>query len=92
MPYFDWNEEKNNELKLERKVSFEDVLVALELGKLLEVLIHPNQDKYPNQKIFVVDIRGYAYYVPFIEDNDKVFLKTIFPNRKATKKYLLNND
>jgi hypothetical protein len=54
-------------------------------------LPHPNPKKYPKQKILVLDIKGYAYYVPFIEDKEKIFLKTIFPNRKATKKYLLND-
>ena len=92
MPYFEWDAIKNLKLKQKRRVSFEDVIVALENNKLLEILEHPNKSKYPNQKIFVLDLKGYAYYVPYIEDKEKVFLKTIFPNRKATKKYLLDNN
>lgn len=92
MPYFEWDAIKNLKLKQKRRVSFEDVIVALENNKLLEILEHPNKSKYPNQKIFVLDLKGYAYYVPYVEDKEKVFLKTIFPNRKATKKYLLGNN
>jgi len=88
MPYFEWDLEKNTWLKKERGVSFEDVIVALENNKLLEIIDHPNQRQYPDQKIFVLDIRGYAYYVPFVENKDKIFFKTIFPNRKAQNKYL----
>jgi len=89
MKYFDWNNEKNKKLAAEREVCFEDIVVAIEDGRLLDVLIHENQQKYQDQKIFIVDINGYAYLVPFIEDDKKIFLKTIFPSRKATKKYLL---
>jgi len=89
MKYFDWSSEKNKKLVVERDVCFEDIVVAIEDGRLLEVLIHENQDKYQGQKIFIVDIAGYAYLVPFVEDDEKIFLKTIFPSRKATKKYIL---
>lgn len=89
MKYFDWDEEKNRKLQIERGVSFEEVKVAVEEGKVLDVFDHPNQKRYPGQKIMVVEIDDYAYLVPFVkEEGEKVFLKTIIPNRKATKKYL----
>lgn len=91
MKYFDWDEGKNKILVKTRSVSFEDVLIAIEDECLLDVLEHKNATKYPNQKIFVVEIRNYAYLVPFIEDEEKVFLKTIIPSRKATKQYILND-
>lgn len=89
MKYFDWSREKNEVLKLEREVSFEEVVDAIEEGRLLDVIEHPNREKHPGQKELVVEIDDYAYVVPFVEDETKVFLKTIFPSRKATKKYLL---
>ena len=88
MKYFDWDEEKNTKLSSERKIGFEDVQQAIEGGNLLDTVDHPNQKRYSNQKMFVVEINNYVYLVPFIEDEEKVFLKTIFPSRKATKKYL----
>jgi uncharacterized DUF497 family protein len=88
MKYFSWNEEKNELLKEERQISFEDVVFYIEQGFLLDVLEHPNQEKYKGQKIFVVQIEDYAYLVPFVEDGHEIFLKTIIPSRKATKKYL----
>jgi uncharacterized DUF497 family protein len=88
MKYFSWNEEKNKLLKLDRQVSFEDVVFYIEKGHLLDVLEHPNQEKYKGQKIFAVKIDDYVYLIPFIEDDHEIFLKTIIPSRKATKKYL----
>lgn len=88
MKYFDWGAEKNELLIQERGVSFEEVLVAIESGYLLDIMEHPNKTKYPNQKIFIVQIEEYAYLVPFVEDKEKIFLKTIIPSRKATKKYI----
>lgn len=87
--HFDWSEDKNETLKISREVSFEDVQTAIEAGDLLDTYPHPNQKKYPNQKLFVVNIRNYVYVVPFVEDEVKVFLKTIIPSRKATRKYLI---
>lgn len=87
MKYFDWNEEKNVWLKLERSISFEEVREAIELGAILDII--DNKDKYPNQKVFIVNIRDYVYCAPYVEDNEKYFLKTIYPSRKLTKKYLL---
>jgi uncharacterized DUF497 family protein len=88
MKIFSWNEEKNDQLKTERQVSFEEVVLDIELGFLLDVLEHPNQEKYKGQKVFVVQIDEYVHLVPFVETADQVFLKTIIPSRKATRKYL----
>ena len=81
----DWSEDKNDWLKENRNVSFEDVIVAIENGSLLAVIEHPNKNKYPNQKMFVIEINNYPYCVPFVEDKEKIYLKTIFPNRKFLK-------
>lgn len=87
--YFDWNKEKNEILKKERDVSFEEVVDAISEGGILDNFEHPNQRKYKGQKIYVVRIKSYAYFVPYVEDNEKKFLKTIYPSRDATKKYLI---
>lgn len=91
MKYFDWDEGKNLKLKIERGVSFEDVVTAIDEGNLLEVLDHHKKDKYPNQKIYVVKIDDYAYLVPFVDEEDKRFLKTIYPSRKMTKIYIIES-
>lgn len=83
-----WNQNKNLSLMTERHVSFEDVVVAIDTGGLLDILKHPNEDRYPHQLIYVVRIGAYVYLVPFVENETEVFLKTIIPSRKATKKYL----
>jgi len=88
MKIFAWNDDKNRILKAERQVCFEDVVICIEMGFLLDILEHPNQDKYKGQKIFVVQIDDYVYLVPFVEDEKKIFLKTVIPSRKATKRYL----
>lgn len=88
MKYFDWDKVKNELLKQERDISFEDVVEAINEGRILDTFEHPNQKKYPNQNIYIVEIGGYAYFVPFVEDEKKIFLKTIYPSRDATKKYL----
>ena len=87
MKYFDWNDEKNEILKKTRGVSFELVQLAIASGDLIARLKHPNPEKYPNQKVFLVKIEDYIYSVPYIEDDEKIFLKTIIPNSKATKKH-----
>ncbi len=69
-------------------ISFEEVIEAINEGRLLAKVKHSNQNKYPNQWMFVVNIQDYVYLVPFVEDEEKIFLKTIFPSRKATTKYL----
>ncbi len=88
MKYYDWNDEKNELLKKVRGVSFEQVELAIASGNLVDRIKHPNLIKYPDQKIFLVKIEDYIYSVRYIEDNDKIFFKTIVPNSKATKKYL----
>lgn len=86
MKRFEWDEGKNNQLQKERGLSFEALIVAIETGKLIDVLPHPNP-KYKHQYIFVVDMFDYVVYVPFVEDDEKIFLKTAFYNRKATRDY-----
>ena len=92
MKYFSWSAEKNELLKEERQISFEDVVFYIDQGFLLDVLEHPNQEKYKGQKIFVVQMDEYAYLVPFLEDEHEIFLKTIIPSRKATKRYLKGSE
>jgi hypothetical protein len=87
-----WDGLKNEKLKSEREVSFEAVLVAIQQGNTLDDLIHPNQDKYPNQRLLVVKIKEYAYLIPYLETDAEIFLKTIIPSRKATKQYLSGSD
>jgi hypothetical protein len=88
MKRYHWNDEKNEQLKKDRGICFEDVVYFLEQDLLLDSFDNPNQKKYHGQKLYVIDIDGYAYIVPFVESEDSVFLKTIIPSRKATKKYL----
>lgn len=85
---YDWNEEKNELLNRERGVAFEQVVSQLERGGLLDLIQHPNEQRYPGQKIYIVNINNYAYVVPFVEHGDEAFLKTIIPSRKMTRKYL----
>ena len=88
MKYFTWGVEKNEQLKKDRNISFEEIIVQIEEGKLLDILEHPNQLKYKDQKIFVVELNSYVYLIPYAENEAFIFLKTIIPSRKATKKYL----
>ena len=88
MKQINWNAEKNQQLMIERGVSFEDVLFALQSGGLLDDGPHSNREKYPNQRIFVVRIDDYAWLVPYVENDREFFLKTIISSRKATKKIL----
>jgi uncharacterized DUF497 family protein len=88
MKRFDWNVDKNEWLEQERGVTFEDVVFHLSRGGLLDTIEHPNQRQYPGQRIFIVNVEGYACLVPFIEDDEVIFLKTIIPSRKMTKQYL----
>jgi uncharacterized DUF497 family protein len=88
MKYFSWNAEKNERLKGERGVSFAEVVFHIERGDLLDIVEHPNQERYEGQRLFIVSIGDYGYLVPFVESEEEVFLKTIIPSRKATKKYL----
>ncbi len=90
MKYFDWDIVKNKELELERDITFEEVLDAIDQDKILDTIEHPNKKKYPNQKVYIIEIDNYAYRVPFVEDDEKFFLKTIIPSRKDTKKYIID--
>jgi uncharacterized DUF497 family protein len=85
--YFDWDDAKNAKLRRQRGVGFEEVVFHIERGDLLDVLDHPNPERYTGQRIFVVRRDDYVYLVPFVEDDETVFLKTIIPSRKATKQY-----
>jgi len=86
--YIDWDELKNIKLKSEREVGFEDVLTAIDEGNLLDDIPHPNQKQYKGQRILIVQINDYIFLVPYIEDKEKYFLKTIYASRKFTNKYL----
>jgi len=88
MKQINWNAEKNQLLMVERGISFEDVLFALQMGRLLDDLAHLNDNKYPHQPIFVVEIDEYAWLVPYVENEEEIFLKSIIPSRKAKKNYL----
>ena len=92
MKPFRWNPEKNEIVKAERGISFEGIVVSIEAGGLLDILAHPNQSKYPRQRVLVVACDNYAYLVPFVEEDDYFFLKTIIPSRKATRDYLNQGD
>jgi len=83
-----WNEEKDHQLQQDRGISFEMVVQAIEDGKSLDVIPHPNQGKYPSQEMLVIQIDDYVYLVPYVETEDYYFLKTAFPSRKMQKKYL----
>ena len=85
---FDWSTEKNQQLTEQRGVSFERVVSTIEQGGLVDVLEHPNQDRYPGQLIYVVEIGEYLHLVPFVTQPDGTrFLKTVIPSRKATREY-----
>lgn len=92
MKYFAWDTQKNEKLKAERGISFEEIVFHIERGDVLDILEHPNQDRYGGQRVFVVDVQNYAYLVPFEETENEVLLKTIIPSRKATKRYLRGRD
>lgn len=88
MKPFRWSPEKNEALKADRGVTFEKIVIAIESGGLLDILHHPNQAKYPGQRLLVVACDSYACLVPFVEETDHFFLKTVIPSRKATRDYL----
>jgi len=88
MSVFQWNNEKNEWLKEHRGVCFEQVVILLEREEVLEVVEHPNQEKYPGQRMAIVRINDYAYLIPYVQEGEEIFLKTIIPSRKATNKYV----
>lgn len=85
---YQWNHQKNRLLQDERGISFERVVIAILGDELLDIIAHHNQEKFGHQRIFVLNIEQYVYLVPFVENNDVIFLKTIIPSRKMTKRYL----
>jgi uncharacterized DUF497 family protein len=88
MKPFDWDRQKSTLLRSSRGIGFEEVVNNINEGHILAVIEHPNKQKYPNQKIYIIDFDDYIYCIPFIEDNEKIFLKTIYPSRKYTNKFL----
>ena len=88
MKSINWNTEKSLVLKESRGICFEDVVFYIERGDILDDYLHPNQQAYPGQRIMVIGVANYAYLVPYIENEEELFLKTIIPSRKATQRYL----
>jgi uncharacterized DUF497 family protein len=88
MKVFRWDNDKNELLKNNRGVCFEQVVILMEREDIFETVEHPNQNKYLGQKIATVRIDDYAYLVPYVQESDEIFLKTIIPSRKATNKYM----
>ncbi len=88
MKIFKWNTEKNEVLAEERGITFEEIVQRVASGATIIETDHPNKKRYPNQKILIIDVDGYAYLVPCVIDKNEYFFKTIIPSRKATKKYL----
>ena len=85
--HFEWNPEKNEQLKAERGISFEEIALLLSQGILWKTAQHPNPKKYPNQQVFLIPVNNYIYFVPYVIDGDTFFLKTAYPSRKATHDY-----
>lgn len=92
MRYYAWDPQKNEKLKRDRGISFEDVVFHIQAGDEVDIFEHPNQSRYPGQKISVVIIEGYAYLVPYVESAGEIFLKTIIPSRRASKHYIGESD
>jgi len=89
MKYLNWSSEKNEVLKQERGISFEKIAYLIESGLVIGIEENPG---YPNQKMYVLEISSYAIIVPYVENDDEIFLKTAFPSRKYTKKYGLKGE
>ncbi len=88
MKPINWNSTKNQQLIVERGISFEDIVFYIQQGQLLDDIVHPNSEKYPGQRIFVINVDDYVHLVPYVENRNEIFLKTVIPSRKATKQYL----
>ena len=84
---YEWNPEKNEWLKKERRISFEQIIFHLSQGDVWKISDHPDKEKYPGQKIYFVNVEGYIYLVPHMVAGNYVFLKTIIPSRKATRDF-----
>jgi len=85
---YEWNPDKNEWLKKNRNISFEQIIFHLGQGDIWGTSDHPNQDRYPGQKLYFVIVDNYMYIVPHVVEEDYIFLKTIIPSRKATKDLL----
>ncbi len=88
MKYIAWDVDKNERLKEQRGISFEQAINAIFKGRVLGKTDHPNQKRYPGQKIYIIELDEYAFVVPYVDDDEKIFLKTIFPSRKYTKDFI----
>lgn len=88
MKTYAWDNKKNEWLINARGISFERIIHLIENNGLLDIIQHPNSEKYPNKRMFIININEYAYLVPFVESKKEIFLKTVIPSRKATKKYI----
>ena len=88
MSEFDWDDLKNETLQRVRGVCLEDVLVCIRNGGVIDVIRHPDRDRYPSQSIIVLNMEGYVWLVPYVKSRGVRFLKTIIPSRKATREYL----
>jgi hypothetical protein len=89
MKFLNWSHEKNELLKAERGISFEEIALLIETGNILGIEENPGR---PNQKILILEIDNYAFIVPFVESQDEIFLKTAFPSRKYTKRFGLKGE
>jgi uncharacterized DUF497 family protein len=89
MKYFNWSHEKNELLKAERGISFEEIMLLIESGHILGIEENPART---NQKIYILEIENYAFVVPFVENQNEIFLKTAFPSRKYTKRFGLKGE
>jgi hypothetical protein len=88
MEFFDWSADKNAWLREVRGVTFDEIVYHIQAGHLLDVLEHDKPGRYPGQRILVVNVDGYVCLVPFVESEEGIFLKTIIPSRKMTRRYL----
>ena len=88
MKPFRWDSAKNERLKVGCRISFEEIVAAVEEDGLKDILVHPNQRRYPGQVVLVVAYRDYIFLIPSVEEKPYNFLKTIIPSRKATRDYL----
>lgn len=84
---YQWNEEKNALLKAERGIGFEDIVTAILEGAIIDIIQHPNKEKYPDQMIYIVEVLEYIYMIPYVHNDQEIFFKTIIPSRKMKKIY-----
>ena len=89
MKYLNWDPQKNETSKKERGISFEEIAYLIESGQVSGIEENPSR---PDQKIYILAIESYAIIVPYVENDNEIFLKTAFPSRKYTKKYGLKGE